>query len=111
MADDRRRAPRVELLGQIHGQVVPYDVTVTVRNVSLGGLSLETPFPFPLGVAHDFRLRLGDDSAVLLRGTILRCEAQRAHDGSTVYLTGVQFLDDPADDDESGIGTLLDRLG
>lgn len=110
MGAERRRSPRVELLGQIHGSVVAYDVAVTVRNVSLGGLSLETPFPFPVGVAHDFRLTLGDDSAVLLRGTVLRCEAERTADGSTMYVTGVQFVDETPGDGEASIGDLMQRL-
>ncbi len=110
MDSDRRRSPRIELLGQLHGRVVPYDVSVTVRNVSLGGLSLESPFPFPLGASHDFRLMLGDDSTVRLRGTILRCDAERASDGSTYFITGVRFVEEVPDDDDQDGGTITDLI-
>lgn len=108
MTQDRRRSPRIELLGRLHGRVVAYDVSVVVRNVSLGGLSLESAFPFTVGVVHAFRLTLGDESSVELRGTILRSAEERAPDGTTRYVTGVQFVDDAAGDD--GIGPIMKRL-
>ena len=110
MSVDRRRSPRVELLGQLHGRVVPYDVNVTVRNISLGGMSIESPFPFPVGVSHDFRLTLGDESSVRLRGAILRCDSERAADGSTYFLTGIRFLDESPEEAEAGIGDIMERL-
>lgn len=109
MSQERRRSPRIELLGQLHGRVVAYDVSVVVRNVSLGGMSLESAFPFTVGVVHAFRLTLGDDSSVELRGTVLRCVEEKAQDGAKRYLTGVQFVDDqPAED--PGIGGLMNKL-
>ena len=108
MAVDRRRSPRVELLGQLHGRVVAYDVSVVVRNVSLGGLLLESTFPFTVGVVHSFRLTLGDDSSVELRGTILRCTEETGPDGAQRYVVGVQFVDEPEGDES--IGGLIDRL-
>ena len=108
MPVERRRSPRIELLGQLHGRVVAYDVSVVVRNVSLGGLSLESTFPFTVGVVHSFRLTLGDESSVELRGTILRCVEELAPDGGKRYITGVQFVDDAGGDDE-GIDGLMNR--
>jgi hypothetical protein len=107
MAVERRHSPRIELLGQLHGRVVAYDVPVVVRNVSLGGLLLESTFPFTEGAVHGFRLTLGDDSSVELRGTVLRCREETAADGSTRFVTGVQFVDDAVDE---GIGGLIGKL-
>jgi hypothetical protein len=109
MSQERRRSPRIELLGQLHGRVVTYDKSVSVRNVSLGGLSLESAFAFTVGVVHAFRLTLGDGSSVELRGTVLRCREEPTLDGSTRYITGVQFVDDATEGDE-GIGPLIGRL-
>lgn len=109
MPVERRRSPRIELLGQLHGRVVAYDGSVVVRNISLGGLSLESTFPFTVGVVHSFRLTLGDDSSVELRGTILRCAEETGPDGAQRYVTGVKFMDEAESDDDS-IEGLLNRL-
>jgi len=112
MSSERRRAPRIEILGRLHGQVTSLDVAVTVREISVGGLSMETAFEFPVGVVHDFRLELGDGSWVELRGRILRSKAATAADGSRVYVSGVQFLDDDAGATDGGpsVDDLLDRM-
>jgi hypothetical protein len=44
---------------------------------------------------------------VELRGTVLRCREETAADGSTRFVTGVQFVDDAVDE---GIGGLIGRL-
>jgi hypothetical protein len=109
MSADRRRAPRIELLGRLHGRIVPYDLTVAVRNVSLGGLLFAAPMEFPVGVVHDFRLMLGDETTVLLRGTVLRSTEEQDDSGDTVYVTAVEFVDEAAGDGP-GIEDLIDRL-
>ena len=112
MSSDRRRSPRIEILGRLHGQVTSLDVAVTVREISVGGMSMETAFEFPVGVIHDFRLEMGDGSWVELRGRVLRSRSIAAPDGSRVYISGVQFLDDDPDDEDDGptVDDLLDRL-
>lgn len=107
---DRRRAPRVEVVGRLHGHVVSVDAPVTVREVSLGGLSFASTLVFPAGTVHEFRLTLGDDSSVLLRGRIVRSEQLMSDDGSVTYITGVQFLDDEPGDDASSIGDLIGKI-
>jgi hypothetical protein len=108
---ERRRAPRVEVLGRLHGHVVSIDAPVTVREVSLGGLSFSSALNLPIGAVHEFRLTLGDDSSVLLRGRIVRSELRRSDDGSSVYVTGVQFVEEEAAEDAGSIGNLIDRMG
>lgn len=111
MSSDRRRSPRIEILGRLHGQVTSLAVSVTVREISVGGLSMETAFEFPVGVIHDFRLEMGDGSLVDLRGKVLRSRAVRAADGSRLYISGVQFIDDDDDDDDGPtVEDLVDRL-
>jgi hypothetical protein len=89
---DRRRSPRVELLGRLHGHVVSLNLDVTVRDVSLGGLAIETEFSFPIGALHEFRLVLtdGTSSEVAARVVYSKPAPQRAG----YYVTGFQFLDD-----------------
>ena len=117
MSIERRRAPRIELLGRVHGHIVPpdgsesaADRTVTVREMSLGGLSFHADTPFPVGEIHEFHLTLGDDSAVVLRGRVVRCEEIVAEDGGRLFLTGVQFIDDPLPDGPGDVGGLIDKI-
>ena len=105
---DRRRSPRLELLNRIHGHITSLDTPVVVREISLGGMSLQTVSVLPVGSMHEFRLTLGDGSTVLLRGRVLR--STRAGTGeSTFYISGIQFVDDEAADGAS-VGGLIDKL-
>ena len=96
MSIDRRRAPRVAILGKLHGRVVTLDVVVTVIEISLGGMRIETAVPFPVDAVHAFQLTLGDNSVVQLKGRVAHC--QRLPGEQERYISGVQFVDDTADD-------------
>ena len=103
MNRERRRAPRVEVLGPLEGHVVS---PVTVREVSLGGLSFSSTAAFSIGAIHEFRLALEDGPAVLLRGRVVRSQLHPDdEDGSGLFITAVQFLDAPA-----SIGDLVDKI-
>lgn len=105
MSAERRRAPRVAILGRVHGHVASLDVPVTVREMSLGGLSMETAFAFPVGALHEFRLTLGDGASVLLKGRVVYSRETPGPSGGTFYVTGVQFVDD-----ESGADEIIDKI-
>jgi hypothetical protein len=109
--DDRRRTPRFELLGRVHGQVVSVATAVRVREISIGGLSFESSIAFPIGAVHEFRLELGDGSNVVLRGRVVRCLQHGLVDDAVRYTTAVQFVDDePPPDDEPSIGDLIRKI-
>lgn len=99
MGSERRRAPRMAILGRVHGHVASLDVPVTVREMSLGGLSMETGFAFPVGAVHEFRLTLGDGASVELKGRVVYSRETQSP-GGTIFITGVQFVDDDAAVDE-----------
>src|SRR5262245_24602415 len=82
MSTERRRSPRVALLGKVHGHIAALDVRVKVREMSLGGLSMETDISFPVGSVHDFSLTLGDGAAVLLKGEVVYSRGASSQDGS-----------------------------
>lgn len=109
--DERRRAPRFELLGRVHGQIVSVATAVRIREISLGGLSFESSIAFPTGAIHEFRLQLGDRSDVVLRGRVVRCLQHGMVDGALKYTTAVQFIDDdPPPDDEPTLGDLIQKI-
>ena len=106
---DRRRAPRVEILGRLHGHVKTVGVPVTVREISLGGLSMEAAAAFPIGAVYEFSLTMGDDSAVLVRGRVVYSREHAMVDTAPVYMTGIQFIDEESEDDAT-VSDLIDRL-
>ena len=96
MTLDRRRNPRVAILGKLHGRAVTLDVSVAVTEISLGGMGIQTNIPFPVDAVHTFQLTLGDKSVVHLKGRVKHC--QKLADEPEQFLSGIQFLDEPADD-------------
>ena len=106
-APDRRRAPRIELLGELHGHLVSLDVAIEVVDISLNGALIRTPFAVPLGSVHEFKLTLGDESATVIRGIAVRSHDFGAADGGLQYETGFQFVEDRGNED---VDALIDRL-
>ena len=106
---DRRRSTRVEVVGQIQGEVVSLDVPVRVREISLGGMSVETPRAFDVGAVSHFVLTLGDGASVEVAGKIVYSRAADTAD-TLGYVTGIQFVDqdDPAGD--TPVGGLLRQV-
>jgi hypothetical protein len=108
MGSERRRSPRIEILGRVHGQAVSLDVPLTVREISLGGMSIEVPVAFPIDAIHEFRLTLGDGSTVLLRGRVVYCRPFRGEAGQ-LFVCGLHFVDDEPVTGQS-VSDVLDRI-
>ena len=104
---DRRRSPRVELMGRVHGKLIPANLPVQVREISLGGLSMETREGFEAGSVLNFTLTLGDGAAVLVAGRIVY---SRLLDGSdpAMYVSGLEFVDE--DGEEGGVSGLVEKV-
>ena len=106
---DRRRSPRVEVLGRIQGQVASLDIPVRVREISLGGMSIESQDAFEVGGVKDFLLTLGDGAGVELLGKIVysrpMTEARR-----NFYVSGIQFVDGGESDSHGPVGGLIDGM-
>jgi hypothetical protein len=110
MSRDRRRSPRIEILDRVHGQIATLNLDVRVREMSLGGMSMETAIAFPPGALHEFRLALGDGSFVLLPGRIAHCREITTPDGQRAYVTGVQFVDEQPAEGDLSVGDLVQRI-
>ena len=106
---NRRRSTRVEVLGKIQGQAVCVDVTVLVREISLGGMSIETPKPFSVGSNCDFFLTLGDGAGVELTGRIVYSRATM-ESGRAFFVSGIQFVEPGANDPASQVPGLIEKV-
>ena len=87
---DRRRSARVELLAELQGQLLALDEEVRIRQVSLGGLQLETSAPLSLRDTHDLRIAF-DGAAAVIKARVLHSRVSINSDQVT-YLSGVEFV-------------------
>lgn len=90
---DRRGGPRVEVLGSLHGQLVPLRVMVRVREIGFGGFSIESDVPLPIDVQQDFRFTLRQGNAVTIRARVVHCRGEQ-RDDRPVYVVGLAFADE-----------------
>ena len=104
---DRRRSPRVELMGRVHGELISSNLPVHVREISLGGMSIETREGFESGSVLSFVLTLGDGAGVLVAGRIVY---SRMIDGSdpAMYVSGLEFVDE--DGEDGGVSDLVEKV-
>jgi hypothetical protein len=89
--DKKRAAERLELLGALRGEVMVFQPT-TIRQISTGGMQVETAFPLQLNSLHDFRLTLGDRS-IVLKGRVAHSRISDVDQDIVTYSSGVQFIE------------------
>lgn len=99
MATERRRSSRVDIVKHVAGRVVPVNSHVQVKQMSLGGMVIETDAELsPRGV-HEFRLRLTDGAETLVRGHIVHGRFEVKY-GGVKYTLGVEFAFVPVESAE-----------
>ncbi|HUL73815.1 MAG TPA: PilZ domain-containing protein [Vicinamibacterales bacterium] len=109
-AIERRRSPRIEILGRVRGHIVSLDAPVVVREMSLGGMAMETAFPFDVGSIHEFRLELGDGSWVMLQGQVRHSRNVAVAGAPPLYVTGIQFVDQAPPEGATTVADLIDKI-
>jgi hypothetical protein len=63
-----------------------------IREMSHGGMQVETGFPLQLDSIHDFRLTLGPRS-VVVKGRIAHSQISDVDQDIVTYRTGVEFVE------------------
>ena len=67
---------------------------MAIKEISRGGVQVETAFPLHLDLLYDCRLKLGDQS-VVLKGRVVHCSISHADRELIVYRSGLEFVDPP----------------
>ena len=93
---ERRRSPRIKVMSRLRGYWVELDLTVTVREASLGGFSVVSPAPFPVGSQQSFLFSTLDGRETLAF-VEFRHSAASPHVGRTAYIAGFEFQPQPKD--------------
>ncbi|MBL8139519.1 MAG: PilZ domain-containing protein [Acidobacteria bacterium] len=90
MSKERRRTTRIEIIQHVGGTIVPLRAHLRVKEMSLGGMLIETNAELPpLGI-HEFRLQLSDGAETLVRGHIVHGRFEVRH-GGVMFTLGIEF--------------------
>jgi len=102
-----RKAERVEILGELSGEVMVYQ-PMSITQISCAGAQIDTTFALQVDSLHDFRLRLGDRS-VVVKGRIAHARVCDVEDGGLVYRAGIEFVE-PSEHVVQAIREFLDSI-
>jgi hypothetical protein len=89
--DDKRDRERIEILGELHGEVMVFQ-PLSIKEISRGGCLVETAFPLHIDSLHDIRLTLGEQS-VVLKGRVAHCRISDVDQEAVHYKSGVEFIE------------------
>ena len=105
--EDKRDNERIEILGELHGEVMVFQPT-TIKEISRGGAQVETAFPLHLDSLHEFRLTLGDRS-IVVKGRVAHCSISDVEQEGVLYRSGIQFIE-PSDRVFSVISDFIEAI-
>ena len=108
MSDAHNRdSERIELLGALGGEVMVFQ-PMLIRQISKGGMQVETGFPLQLDSLHDFRLSLGGRS-VVVKGRVAHSRISDVDQEVVRYRSGVEFIE-PSERVAAVIADFIDLL-
>jgi hypothetical protein len=91
----------------MHGEVMVFQPTA-VREISHGGMLVETAFPLQLYSLHDFRLTLGSKS-VIVKGRVAKSQISDVDQDVVTYRSDVEFVE-PTDRVATAIADFVEDL-
>ena len=107
---ERRRFPRFGAADRLAGNLLDQDLPVRVRDIGLGGFSIETMTPLETGVEHRVRFVSRDDWSTVLPARIANCRPSCADDGSPLFVAGFAFLADDKPETKRTIQILIEKV-
>jgi hypothetical protein len=107
MADDKRDAERLPILGTLQGEIMVFE-PMLIREVSRSGATVETRSPLHLDSLHDVRLTLGTRSLVV-KARVVHSRISEVDQDIVTYRSGLEFVDLSART-ATAIGEFLDTL-
>jgi hypothetical protein len=88
---EKRDAERIEILGELHGEVMVFQ-PMAIKQISRNGVQVETAFPLHVDSLHDLRLTLADRS-VVLKGRVAHCSISDVDQELITYRSGMEFVE------------------
>ena len=90
MSAEKRDRERVPILGELLGEVMVFE-PMLVKEVSIGGATVETRFPLHLNSLHDLRLTLGARS-IVVKGRVVHSRISDVDQDIVTYRSGLEFV-------------------
>jgi hypothetical protein len=106
---DRRRSPRIPVLGEIQAHLLPEGLPVPVLDLSAGGFALQSVTPFERGTALAFEFHSRHCAKLIVRAVNVHCLHVTADDESW-YIAGFAFDQWMGAADRRRIKTLLEDV-
>ena len=103
----QRRSERMELLGELRGEVMVFQPMV-LTEVSRLGAQIETTFPLQIDSLHDFRFVLGGRS-IVVKGRVVHEHVSHVEGQATTYQAGIEFVQ-PSERVVDAIGEFMDAV-
>lgn len=91
--DDQRDAERIAILGELPGEIMIFE-PMLVRDISHGGVTIETRFPLQLNSLHDIRLMLGG-RPIIVKGRVVHSRISDVDQEVVTYRSGIEFVEPP----------------
>jgi hypothetical protein len=104
---DKRDGERLSMLGDIPGEIMVLEPMI-VKDLGLGGATVETRFALQLNSLHDLRLTLGERS-VVVKGRVVHSRISDMDQDLVMYRSGVEFVE-PSEHVVAAIGEFLDSV-
>lgn len=105
---EKRRSPRINVRQRLRGVLVELDMPVVVRDISMGGFSVESEQALPTGV-HIVRLQEDELWSVTVTAASRHRRSTRNPDGTTRHVMGFEF-EDQSPDTQRTLRVLYERL-
>src|SRR6266571_9171753 len=105
--NNTREAERIEILGELHGEVMVFQ-SMAIKEISRAGAQIETGFPLQLDCLHDFRLTLGDRS-IVVKGRVVHCSITDVEQELVLYRAGIEFIE-PSERVAAAISDFIDAV-
>jgi hypothetical protein len=105
--ENLRDDERIEILGELHGEVVVFQ-PMAIKEISRGGAQVETTFPLQLDSLHELRLTLGERS-VILKARVAHCSITDVDQELVTYRSGVEFVE-PSERVYAVISSFIDTV-
>lgn len=95
------------ILGTLQGEVKVYQ-PISVHQVSMGGMLVETAFPLHIDALYDFRLTLREHS-IVVKGRVVHSRIIDVDQDIVMYRSGIEFIE-PSPPVQETIASLLEEL-
>jgi hypothetical protein len=105
---EKRKSSRINVRHRLSGYLVTLDRPVVVRDISLGGFSVESEDPLPQGV-HVVRLQEGERWSVTVTAASRHNGQTTGQGGAQRHVMGFQYNDQSADTQQT-LRVLYERL-